>query len=600
MSRRRSPASVFGALAALRIPGALAVLLMASAARAAEEPEFRKTAVVSPELKVSIARGDLVFLFAKPLPGEGVAAFARRFSDDPKTQEKILALNHRENVQTAGVFLRVPYELLSDNYKKIAMQALFPGDSGRPAAWTHVVTAPAGSPESLWRIAEWFTGDGAKYVEIRERNRLASLETETGQMIEIPSSILLPGFRSEALAAAAAAPPALAYGSDASGKYALYRLQKGEALYSSVVVRFTGLVHAEDVNAEAAKIAQRSGIADVRAIPVGFSVRIPREDLLPEYRPPDDPARVEHDRSLLETAQFVNRIRATDLKDVTVVLDPGHGGRDTGALIGGVAEARYVYDITMRVADLLRRHTKAKVVCTVEDRDAAAIPDRDRLAASSTARVMTTPPYPIEDTVAGVHLRWYLSNALLRSAVKKGGSRSRVVFLSIHADSLHPSVRGSMVYIPGERLLKSSFGKNGPVYEARREYRQEPRVSFTRRERLESEGVSRQLAEDIIASFRGDGLAVHAFNPIRQSVIRSGHEWVPAVLRYNAIPARVLLEVCNLNNEEDHALIQTRTFRENVARSVVEALSSFYSGPPAGKGKRGGRANEETASRKGK
>jgi N-acetylmuramoyl-L-alanine amidase len=93
--------------------------------------------------------------------------------------------------------------------------------------------------------------------------------------------------------------------------------------------------------------------------------------------------------------------------------------------------------------------------------------------------------------------------------------------------------------------------------------------------------VSRQLAEDLVASFRRDGLAVHAFNPIRQSVIRSGREWVPAVIRYNAIPARILLEVCNLNNPEDHALIQTRSYRENVARGVVEALSSFYSGPPA-------------------
>ena len=576
------------------VGAALAALLVAAAAAGADEPEFVRTAVVSPELKVSIARGDLVYLFAKPLPGEGVAAFARRFSEDPKTQKKILALNGREKVQSAGVFLRVPYELLSDNYKKIAMQALFPADTGRPEAWTHVVTAPAGAPESLWRIAEWFTGDGARYAEIRKRNGLASLETEKGQKIEIPSELLLPGFRSEALAAEIAGAGALSYGSDEKGKFALYRLQKGEALYSAVVVRFTGLVHAEDVNAEAAKIAARSGIADVRAIPVGYAVKIPRDDLLAEYRPPDDPARLEHDRSLLETAQFVNRIRAADLKGVTVVLDPGHGGRDTGALVDGVAEARYVYDITMRIADLLRRHTKAKVVCTVQDGNGAAIPDRDRLTGSSAARVMTTPPYPIEDTVAGVHLRWYLSNALLRSAVRKGGDPSRVVFLSIHADSLHPAVRGSMVYIPGERWLRSSFGKHGPVYEARREYRQEPRVSFSRRQRLESEGVSRQLAEEIIGSFRRDGLPVHAFNPIRHNVIRSGREWVPAVLRYNSIPARVLLEVCNLNNDEDHALIQTRKYRENVARGVVEALSSFYSGPPV---KRRGGVRSAAASR---
>jgi len=566
----------------------LVLFFAAAGARAASEPEFVKTVTVSEELKVSIARGDLVYLFAKPLPGEGIAAFARRFSDDPKTQQKILQLNSREKVGAPGVFLRVPYELLSDNYKKIAMGALFPSDAGTPEAWTHVVGAPAGEPESLWRIAEWFTGDGSRYADIRRRNRLASLETEAGQKVEIPSEILLPAFRSEALAAETEAPAALSFGKDEGGKYALYRIRKGEALYSSVVVRFTGLVHAEDVNAEAARIAARSGIADVHAIPVGFAVKIPQEDLLPEHRPADDPVRVEHDRSLLETSQFVNRIRAVDLKGVTVVIDPGHGGRDTGALVEGVAEARYVYDIAMRIADLLRRHTKALVVSTVEDGGLEAIPDRDRLSTSGGGRVMTTPPYPIEDTVAGVHLRWYLSNALLRAAVKKGTDPSRVIFLSVHADSLHPAVRGAMVYIPGERLLKTSFGKQGAVYQARREYRQQPRISFSRRQRLESEGVSRQLAEQIIGSFRRDGLPVHAFNPIRQSVIRGGREWVPAVLRYNAIPARALLEVCNLNNPEDHALIQTRRYRESLARGVVEALSAFYSGPPP-KAKRGTR-----------
>jgi N-acetylmuramoyl-L-alanine amidase len=575
-----------GAAGAVR--GAVLALAFSRVLPAAEEPEFVKTVAVSQELKVSIARGDLVYLFAKPLPGESIAAFAGRFSDDPKTQQKILQLNSRERVGASGSFLRVPYDLLSDNYKKIAMGALFPADAGTPEAWTHVVSAPAGDPESLWRIAEWFTGDGSHYAEIRRRNALASLQTEPGQKIEIPSELLLPAFRSEALAAGTEAPPSLSYGKDDAGKFASYKLRKGEALYSSVVVRFTGLMHAEDVNAEAARVAARSGIADVHAIPVGFAVKIPQEDLLPEYRPPNDPVRVEHDRSLLETSQFANRIRAVDLKEVTVVLDPGHGGRDTGALVEGVAESRYVYDIVMRIADLLRRHTKARVVSTVEDGELEAIPDRDRLAASPGGKVMTTPPYPIEDTVAGVHLRWYLANSLLRAAVKKGTDPSRVIFLSVHADSLHPAVRGAMVYIPGEKLLKNSFGKEGSVYEARREYRQQPRVSFSRRERLQSEGVSRQLAEQIIGSFRRDGLAVHAFNPIRQSVIRSGREWVPAVLRYNAIPARALLEVCNLNNPEDHALIQTRHYRENVARGVVEALSAFYSGP-APKGKKASR-----------
>ena len=576
-----------------RLSLALAFCALAVAGGAAEEPEFSKTVAISGELKVAIARGDLVYLFAKPLPGEGINAFVRRFTEDPATKARILSLNKKSDVLRQSVFLRVPYELLSGNYKKIAMQALFSGDSGSPAGWTHAVAALSGEPESLWRVAEWFTGDGANYDRIRKASGAVSLQTEKGQKLKIPIDLLLPVFRAEAVAKEVTGPPPLSFGRDSEGAYAAYRLQKGEALYSAVVVRFTGLVYAEEVNAEAVKIASRSGVSDVHAIPVGREIRIPIDDLLPDYRPADDPKRVEYEHSKLEAAQFVNRLQAADLKGVTVILDPGHGGRDTGALVSGVAESRYVYDITMRTAALLRRLTRARVVVTVEDRSVSGATDRDRLTASSGGRVMTNPPYPIDDTVAGVHLRWYLSNALLRSVVSRGGDAGHVVFLSFHADSLHPSVRGPMVYIPGEKYLKDSFGKSGAVYEARREYRQAPRVSFSRRERLEAEGVSRGLAEKIVGAFRHDDLPVHAFQPIRESVIRGGRQWVPAVIRYNEVPARALVEVCNLNNSEDLALIQTRKYREAIARGVVSALSSFYDGAAEGKppsGKKGARS----------
>ena len=52
------------------------------------------------------------------------------------------------------------------------------------------------------------------------------------------------------------------------GRYAEYRLRRGEALYSAVVVRFTGQLHAKQVNATAREIARRSGITDVTAIPI--------------------------------------------------------------------------------------------------------------------------------------------------------------------------------------------------------------------------------------------------------------------------------------------------------------------------------------------
>ena len=97
---------------------------------------------------------------------------------------------------------------------------------------------------------------------------------------------------------AAPAPPQsglLQYGEDAQGKFAIYPLHAGEALYSSVVVRFTGRLHSDDVRAIAGDIAARSGIADVTSIPIGFPVRIPFDLLLPEFLPPNDPRRLEYE-----------------------------------------------------------------------------------------------------------------------------------------------------------------------------------------------------------------------------------------------------------------------------------------------------------------
>ena len=81
-------------------------------------------------------------------------------------------------------------------------------------------------------------------------------------------------------------------------------------------------------------------------------------------------------------------------------------------------------------------------------------------------------------------------------------------------------------------------------------------------------------------------------SPIRRNVIRGGREWVPAILRYNRIPARVLVEVCNLNNPEDRKLLVTRGFRDKVARSLVWALVEFYGGEGRGNDRRstGGRS----------
>jgi hypothetical protein len=133
-----------------------------------------------------------------------------------------------------------------------------------------------------------------------------------------------------------------------------------------------------------------------------------------------------------------------------------------------------------------------------------------------------------------------------------------------------------MVYVPGEKFLTGTGVKTGEIYSARREVRDAPKVSFSRRERVAAEGVSTDLAERIVGSFRAAELPLHAFAPIRRNVLRGGREWVPAILRYNRIPSRVLVEVGNLNNPEDRQLLVTRSYREQVAGALVDALVAFF------------------------
>jgi N-acetylmuramoyl-L-alanine amidase len=561
---------------------AAAAALLAAASLSAAPRET--TVVVSPEVRVSIAPGDEIVLSARPLPRESLDTFVRRLTDDPGAKRQIRAFNGGLQRLRPGHFVRVPYRMLSGSYRKIAIEALFPADRATAAGWEHRVTAPTGKPESLWRIAEWFAGDGTRYRDIRQSGAIASLETREGQVVLVPEPILTPSFR-EAVAAAAPAPeseaPRLEYGQDEQGSFALYRLKKGEALYSSVVVRFTGRLHAEDVNAKAAEIAARNGVTDVHSMPVGFPVKIPIADLAPEFRPPGDPERVQDEKTRLEAAQFANKVRSADLSGVTVVLDAGHGGRDTGAIVDGLEEAAYVYDIACRVERLVSARTRARVMPTVGRDTPCARSGAETVGNSRTARVLTTPPYAIEDAAVGVNFRWYLANSIYKNVRKNGGHEDRTVFLSLHADSLHPAVRGTMVYVPGEKFLNDSYGKAGEPYNSRREVKESPRVSFSRKEKVESEGISRDLAEHIVASFRAANLPLHAFEPVRRNVIRGGREWVPAILRYNRIPARVLVEVCNLNNPEDRRLLRTRAYREKVAEALVDALVDFYGGASA-------------------
>lgn len=544
---------------------------------------------------VRLGEDQSIVIESLPKPGEGMLAFARRLCGDPLTAERIADSNGGRRKLLSGTLYRVALDLLTPEMRLRALRALFPEDRFEPDSWQHKVrgAGPLGR-ESLWHIASWFTGNGENFRAIRELNELPDDELGRGTSVAIPAELLLPAFRSTLPKGDGGF--RLDYGKDAYGDFAIYRLRPGEALYSGVVVRFTGRIHAQDVNALAAELAKRNGIPDVTDIPVGYRVKIPLDLLQPEFLPPGDPRRVAYEKEVAESEKFTNPVLAQGLEGITVILDPGHGGKDAGASMGGVWESLYVYDIVMRTKRRLETRTAAHVLVTTRDGAAFKIQDADVLPFSRGHAVLTTPPYPIVDPVFGVNLRWYLANSIFRqitqgvantksgSSTSKGNDEDKVVFLSVHADSLHPSLRGAMAYIPAASLGEDTYGKSGPAYAAFREVQENPYVRLPRDWRTMSEGLSRQLAERVIGAIAGRNLPVHPFKPVREKVIRDQREWVPAVLRHNAIPAKLLLEVCNLGNDLDRNLIQTRAYREDIATAIVQGLLDYYGKSPAGGG----------------
>lgn len=516
-----------------------------------------------------------MFVEAVPQKGEGLYAFTRRLCGADEAARQIVAANGGAQVLQTGMRYRVPFDLLSSQWQLRAVRALFPMDKGQADGWRHEARGVGPlQRESLWQLSLWFTGTGENFRAIREYNELLDDDVPRGAAVVIPSELLRPSFR--AVLPVPETPYHLDYVKDESGEYAVYRLRPGEALYSSVVVRFTGRVYADDVNAFAAELARLNQIPDVTDIRIGHRIRIPLEQLLPEYLPAGHPKRVEYEASLRASTQFSNQVKARGLAGITVILDAGHGGHDAGAAMGGVWESSHVYDIVLRVKRLLETHTDADVVVTTRDGSAWRIHDSDVLPFSRGHAVLTTPPYPITDARVGVNLRWYLANSVFRRVVAKVGDPQKVVFLSVHADSLHPSLRGAMAYLPAADLVGGSFGKSGAVYTSRKEVQEAQSVSFSRQQRVESEGLSRELAKQIIAAFTGLDLPVHPFKPVRDKIVRNNGTWVPAVLRYNSVPAKILLEVCNLANEQDRRLVQTQGYRQKIAEAVVQGLLAYY------------------------
>lgn len=521
--------------------------------------------------------------------------------------------------------ITILYGGLNSRTKQVLMKKIFPKDSFRKGAYHHKVSYRGA--ETLWRLAEWFTGSGTNYRAIMKANRMRSSTLKLWTWVSIPKKLLVSAFVPPA--PVSQKPPSvkatqkqepknvsvqnekpapllpanvklleltlaakqyhLKYGEDKKGGYAVYRLAKGEALYSSVVVRFTGRLNADAVHELVRIIVKRNRIRDVTDMKVGYPVKIPMEYLLPEFLPRTSKAFKEYQEELQQSEKAARETRigeATRLDGVYLILDSGHGGRDSGAKYNRAWEDDYMYDILCRIKRIIETETKGHVIPTTFDKSSRYTPfELKNLKLDRDEYLRTTPMFSLNSkyvTSVGVHLRWYLANYQYERLKKTGVPSTNIVFVSLHADALYYKVKGSMVYIPSaaRNLFKSSVMMKSRKYKRYLEYRSHPQYRYRRKNVQVAEGLSRKFARVLVRNLKAKGIPVHKEKAIRSHIFRSRHSrpFVPAVVKYSKPPLRCLIEVANLKNKGDAANVRDPKFREKYARAFVQALIQFYGG----------------------
>ncbi len=552
----------------------------------------------------AIRGGRVLFLECSPPSGNAAQAFLGNY----------LSVDKEWRLYKDRMAVAIPYNKLNAKTQRRLLEAVFPLDYVDEHGWWHTVRfSGRDGTESMFSIAEWLTGSGAEFQRIlsHKANSAISEPLVRGMRILIPQPFLLPVMK--AFSPPPPPPPSpivpseepqkpqavttpttgngveeglLEYREDRQGRFALYRLRPGESLYSAVVVRFTDYRENADILQACEIIQKRSGIRNVHRMNAGQSVLIPIEMLSDRYQPVDSEQRRAYEFVREEARRLRAQHRgAKDLDGVVIILDPGHGGRDQGAAIEklGLLEDEINYDIVCRIKELLETRTRAKTYVTVLDPNQSYAPtNATRFTHDANEAVLTTPPYRNDDAKVSANLRWYLANDIFFREKKNGVDERNIIFASIHCDALfNDSLRGAMIYVPGNQYRRDTETPSGSIYGRFEEARRNPTARSTAAQRKRDEALSRNFAGALLTAMRNNNppIKVHdAGDPIRHVIRQSGgRAYLPAVLRNSAIPTKVLIEVANMTNPTDQKHLADPQWRQWFAEAFVEAIRLHYS-----------------------
>jgi N-acetylmuramoyl-L-alanine amidase len=227
-------------------------------------------------------------------------------------------------------------------------------------------------------------------------------------------------------------------------------------------------------------------------------------------------------------------IRALGLKIGKIVIDPGHGGHDTGTIgPNGLEEKDLVLEVGRRLGKLLETRLGAEVVYTRKD-----------------------------DTFIPLETRTAIAN-----------QERADLFISIHANSSHDSAaRGVETYYlnftSSPEALEVAARENAvsekSIYEL-----QDLVKKIALKEKIEE---SREFASDVQQSLHS-GLAVKS-----PDIRDRGVKKAPFIVLIGANMPSILAEISFVSNPSDERHLETSEYRQRIAESLYRGVARYVNG----------------------
>ncbi len=223
----------------------------------------------------------------------------------------------------------------------------------------------------------------------------------------------------------------------------------------------------------------------------------------------------------------------SNLKVHTIVIDPGHGGKDPGAKgYSGVKEKDIVFDISKRIKTLLSE-AGLKVVMTRDSDEFITLPGRTEIATKANA-----------DLFVSIHAN---------SMPDRRTEGIEVYYVQTRGKhDLDEEQRQRNEKIFARNLNASSLSVVGPIVS---DMMYQLKIS-------ESSKVAMRLVHDV-------SLAVHAPN-------RGARHARYFVVRNTLIPA-VLIETGYLTNKQEEKRLDSESYRQKLAESIVRSILAYAS-----------------------